>query len=399
MVILEAALLKVGTTVSTSLLRSYLGAGTIKDPHADLATIVNGQLSNLFERRKATRMFEDLADTIAEKLDPFLQVEMPNLSDNDKAAAIDAVSDVLHSVDLGDHLIITNDVNPVTLERAIRAGVGDVATERLFSGEGRQLYDLILSQACSYLVELRMVLPSFGSNALVELLSRSSNIQNLLTEILRRIPEPPDFNMGGNPDALFEHKYRLQVARGFDRLDLFGVRTDVPRYKLSVAYITLSAQQIGRRAMEDEPGGQTGRSKRSGDGEHVATASVAGSSDDELQSFRIDDLLPNFKPDVHTGRGRIRQDNSALLACRAVRTECLFRFPRILESVHPILHSATKLRRVSASQTLRIHISVCQRPVRSDAGTLGPSSTRCRKGVTPCRWRRRTSRRTKGVSS
>jgi hypothetical protein len=183
-----------------------------------------------------------MAEAVAEKLAPFLEVEFGGLPENERAAAVLAVADVIERANVTSELLLSQDLNPLRLEDHVRAaGVRD--RELLVPAAG-VLYDHLLREACNYAVEIAMTLPPFASQAARESLRRESEIIDLIYMVLSKLPDPaPTGRDGTDVDVQFETQYRRTVARRLDYLELFGLDVSPlsKRYALSVAYITLSA--------------------------------------------------------------------------------------------------------------------------------------------------------------
>ena len=109
------------------------------------------------------------------------------------------------------------------------------------------LYDRILTQSCSYIIEMSNALPGWEVGVFAVLLSRETEILRRVNELIDRVAA-----LGGHNDSdRFENAYRQLVAKQLDHLELFGVTLSeaVQTYSLSAAYIslTVSSAQIVRR--------------------------------------------------------------------------------------------------------------------------------------------------------
>lgn len=307
---METILLGLATALSKALLKAWLGSGAGGSVAADFAQLLQGPVSNLVDRRRTGRLFERMADDVALKLQPLLEVEFRQLTENEATAAVLAVQRAFEVAEITDELLVDLDMDATSLEAALRERVGDLAKENFLNATGTDLYDLLLAECCAYFVELRLVLPTFTPVALTELLRRDTEIQQQLSEVLRRMPELQGNGALSDPHTAFELKYLRKLAQDLDQLTLYGVTLaeDVKRYALSVAYITLTAKAVaptGARGLIDE-GLETLQDE---------TEAPAGVEDDHV---RIDSIL--LTGSRHFIRGIAGSGKTTLLQWLAVRS-------------------------------------------------------------------------------
>jgi len=136
----------------------------------------------------------------------------------------------------------------LSLERLIRAS--DQSATRDLSSDGVALYDRIISEGCSYAIEIADKLPGFQVGAIAELLRRDSEIVRLITDILDLIPKG---SSGQAHEARFTTAYLRHIATRLDRLELFGLDFESSWYPLSIAYVSLQSSQPTEypRSIED----------------------------------------------------------------------------------------------------------------------------------------------------
>jgi energy-coupling factor transporter ATP-binding protein EcfA2 len=243
MALMEAVLLRLGGAVAKSVLSLWLGSVGSEVSGVAVDTLLE-RVPNLglFERRRAARQFERMAEAVAEKLAPFLEVEFGGLPENERAAAVLAVADAIEQAGITDELLLTQDLDPLRLEAYVRAATPQ--GQALLAAAAGVLYDHLLREACNYAVEIAVTLPPFASQAARESLRRETEIIELIHKVLSKLPEPGLAGLDGeDADTRFETQYRRTLAFLLDRLELFGLDVSPisKRYALSVAYITLSA--------------------------------------------------------------------------------------------------------------------------------------------------------------
>ena len=216
------------------------------DASADVVDIVKEKLSGELDQRKARRLFEDLEEPVAKKLEFLREHEMAGMPDNEWEAAILGVSDTLRRAQFTDEDIFAGDLDPLYLRRKI-AAVSPHATRDL-SEAATELYGRLLTECCAYVVELTTTLPRFVPGAFAEVLRRETVILQRFAEVLDRMPSADQAQAGAaRAEADFAAAYRRQVVSQLDHLELFGVTVleSVRGYPLSTAYVPLSVNGDG----------------------------------------------------------------------------------------------------------------------------------------------------------
>ena len=309
--VIEIVLLQLGTVIARRLLTSWLGSDLLSDAAVSGLDEASDSLGGHLQRRRAKRMLDRLAEDVTSKLEAFTSTELGGLAPNEQEAAIAGVTTALERADLSDRALLEANFDPSELEEHIRGEVGDLASATLLSGPATALYDTVLTESCSYLVELRSALASYPRVALTELLQRESATQDMLREVLDRLPQPAIVGYADDPDARFELKYRRKVASHLDRLQLFGVTVadDVRRYALSVAYVSLAARHITPRS-------DTETSRDPGD--DANSEALGAQPADQAGDVRIDAILT--ASDKHLLRGEAGSGKTTLLQWLAVKS-------------------------------------------------------------------------------
>lgn len=186
MAVVEGLLLEVGSQVASLVLRIWVRhrdrvvgeAETVADV---LARAVPGQLP----RRRVGRQFDQLAERVASKLEPFVEVEFAGLPEGERVAAAEALATAFSLTESSIDDLIGEDLNPHRLRAAVRAAAPDATRD--LSEDAAALYELLLQEACSYVVDLVAALPQFSVLALRELLERETAIIDMLQRNLEFI--------------------------------------------------------------------------------------------------------------------------------------------------------------------------------------------------------------------
>ncbi|MBK3577891.1 NACHT domain-containing protein [Streptomyces sp. MBT65] len=238
----EAAALRLGTTVVKAAAQTWLGGKRREQgrrlPMDDLVRL---RVSGLRQQRSVQRQFEEMADTVAARIEPFLAQEFRGLDESGREAALNGVCDTFARADLSDEAVLAADAQPAELIRQITASVS--APIGLNEPETR-LYELLFSECCEYYVSIVRTLPVFEERALTELLARTSSLSDRVARVLERLPDRSLFAPDGtDQDQEFHRWYMELVSNSLDEVELFRRTSDraAAQVRLSVAYVSLRA--------------------------------------------------------------------------------------------------------------------------------------------------------------
>ncbi|WP_017555682.1 NACHT domain-containing protein [Nocardiopsis baichengensis] len=267
--------LKLGTTVVKTALKLWLGdIPFASDIGATATDLLGNRVGNAMDRRRLQRRFDDFGDTIAQRIIDQLGQEFSGLPDNEREAAVLALTDSFEHARLTGEVLFDQDLDPLRLERHIRSrapratrDLGEAATA---------VYNRLFPECCAYTIATATSLPDFNAGALTELLRRDTVILDRLDQILRHLPKHSASD-GQGKEAEFATAYRRKAAERWDRLELFGTDTRTRTYPLSLAYLSLNVALPDR--MSDVHGQSDlfeWGSDRSSGGLQSAEAALAG---------------------------------------------------------------------------------------------------------------------------
>ena len=259
MPLVETLTVSVGAAAARAIAQLWLGEGALAmGASAELAALIRTKVPGFLEQRRTSSFFDRVAEEVAQRLEPFFQVEFSRLPSNEREAAIRAVSRTVSESRLDIGLLVTQNLEPLALEAHFRSQAPDAARREHLSTDGEALYDITLREVSNYVTEIATTLPPFGAESTLEQLRRGDELLALVRKVLERLPHSPSSlaELGREVDR-FEDQYRKEVARVLDRLALFGLSNleATQRYNLSVAYITLSATVETRPSRDDDPHG------------------------------------------------------------------------------------------------------------------------------------------------
>ncbi|MFI0406803.1 NACHT domain-containing protein [Actinomadura sp. 3N508] len=249
----EVAALRVGGSVAQLAIGRWLaGHTTRKAAGKDLVELIKTGVPDEIKRRRLQRQFEDIADSVAERILTFAGHEFGGLSDGDRQAALHEVVRTLEDADLSDEALFAADADPVKLARGLRSRLSARRAEFELGEAGARLYQVTLDECCDCLARIIVHLPQFGPRASVEALGRLSGLSEQVHAVLARLPARTlDAPEGESDDDEFTRRYLASISESLDTLELFGVRFERftrPQTTLSVAYISLNVSDDGKRA-------------------------------------------------------------------------------------------------------------------------------------------------------
>lgn len=241
---IETALLKLAVSASNALFASWLRGKTPgARPDESIAQLLSRRVPSSIQRRRAQRQLDQVADQVAERLQGFIQTEFGHVPQNEVLAAAALVSDLFDGVQTDPTFLIASDLDAVIVERHLRTSGSHRIASAALSEAGEFLFNQILRETAAYTIEVFTVLPEFSSRIYKEILRRETALAAMAEQVLTRLPTADEQLRGRiSEDGSFETEYRRNIARKFDRLELFGATISEfsRRYTLSVAYISLS---------------------------------------------------------------------------------------------------------------------------------------------------------------
>jgi hypothetical protein len=208
-----------------------------KEASTSVVDLIAAKVSGDLDRRRARRFFEDLEIPISRKLSVLRETEYSDVPDNEWSAAVLIAGETFDRAQLSADILISADLDPLFLERQIRRG-SPSATRDLTAG-GTALYDRIISEGCSYIIQIADNLPRIQVGAFAELLSRTTQLLTLISGLLDDLPRHEGV---AEKSQRFATGYRRHIAIKLDRLEIFGVDFPSRKYPLTVAYISLQAR-------------------------------------------------------------------------------------------------------------------------------------------------------------
>ncbi|WP_406473071.1 NACHT domain-containing protein [Streptomyces sp. NBC_01615] len=238
----ETAALRLGTTVANTAAQLWLGGKRREQerrlPIEELARV---RVPGVKFQRSVKRQFEQIADAVFDRVEPFLEHEFRALDESGRTAVIDAVCDTFERADLSDEALLAADAQPAELIRRI---TGSVRAPVGLSEPETRLYERLFAECVEYYVRIVRSLPVFEERALAELLARTATLGGEVTRILERLPDRSLFAPDGmDQDTAFRRRYLELVSEDLDEVELFRRASDraAAQVRLSVAYVSLRA--------------------------------------------------------------------------------------------------------------------------------------------------------------
>ncbi|MGW0914936.1 NACHT N-terminal Helical domain 1-containing protein [Streptomyces sp. NPDC002784] len=153
----EAAALRLGTTVASTAAQLWLGGRRREqERRLTIEELARVRVPGVQFSRSVKRQFEQIADAVFDRVEPFLEHEFRGLSTPE--AVIDAVCDTFAAADLSDEALLAADARSAELirgsTRTVRPPVGlDEAQS--------SLYERLFAECVEYYVRIVRSLPVF----------------------------------------------------------------------------------------------------------------------------------------------------------------------------------------------------------------------------------------------
>lgn len=231
-------------------------------------------------QRRAALQMDGIAESISERIVPFLDREIPGLEDGERLIAVETVSVALRSVPVSTvRDLIDKNMNATHLANLIRDAIDRESRSNGLSEAGEALQERLLVESALYVLEIATRLPQYEAVRDELLLSRTSKIEQLVEEVLARLPAFESTGARSAEDEKFEHLYRIAVQHRTDQVRLFGLQGQAssPHYPLSVAYISLAIDSTASRESDDI-----------GDGTPSSTTGVDAPKDAKLEDLLVE---------------------------------------------------------------------------------------------------------------
>ena len=233
----EAAL-KLGVAVVKAACGIWIGNPLAESAATTVADLVQEKVTGSREQRRLKRRFDEIEESVAERVLGYLDHEFRALAENEREAAVLAVADTFDKAGLTDRTLFEQDLDPLYLERYLRAKAPRATRD--LSRAAVALYDRVLPESCAYVMATLSALPRFQTGAFTELLRRETLLLGKVEELLDRVPRQEELaGRERDADAAFLTAYRRTAARRWDVLELFGTEAGTRRYPLSTAYLSL----------------------------------------------------------------------------------------------------------------------------------------------------------------
>lgn len=228
-------MIKLATAAVHGAVKVWVGEhAVVSDVAKSAIDVISAKVTSERDRRKINRAMDDFIEAVLERIAPIVEIEFHDVPENERLAALYSLKTTFAKVGLVEADFISVDMDAGRLQRLVTERAS--ADKSLLSAGAISLYELLLRECCSYMIEITRGLPVYNSLALTELLRRSAEVIDGIREILSTLPRR------GRGDT-FSFDYRRLIQHALDHAELFGVTASDAsrRYRLSVAYISLSA--------------------------------------------------------------------------------------------------------------------------------------------------------------
>jgi len=158
-----------------------------------------------------------------ESLLPIFEIEGARLDEGARTAVARAVADALNAAT--SEVLAQHNLEPVNLAKYL-LGLHPARSHHFSDDEG-QLYERIVTESCTYIVDIASQLPQFTERTLAEILKREGQLITIAEKILQEVARMRAQLDPHLEAARFELDYRRAVVRHLDEMELFGSGTSV----------------------------------------------------------------------------------------------------------------------------------------------------------------------------
>ena len=248
----------VGNGMAKGIINIWLGEENFeKEIAKNFVGILSSKTTDLLAQRKGNRQFEEISEKIAENLLPIFNSFGNTISKKRKKVIAELAGKAINSLTLSPELLASQNLDPKEIEKILlkKAEFPNEESPLIFFNENElNLYRKVISEASQYMVDIASNLPKFTETTFAEVLKRQSQILERASAILEEVKL-----MRQKSETLeernreFDNNYRRSVVRNLDELELFGVDLSKTskRYRLSVAYVSLSVEYANNNEPED----------------------------------------------------------------------------------------------------------------------------------------------------
>lgn len=167
----EVVSIEVGASIAKYILKLWLKDSSLgNDIASGVIGILKSKTSDKLAQRSGNRQFEIIGEKVGAVLLPFFEREGARLDEGDCTAVAYAVAESFDQSKLSSELLVRYNLEPGDLAQHILA-TSSTATVG-FSTAATELYQRIIRESCTYIVEIASQLPSFTESSFAEVLKR-----------------------------------------------------------------------------------------------------------------------------------------------------------------------------------------------------------------------------------
>lgn len=202
-------------------------------------SIINSKVHDNLKARDMGRRFKDIEDRIANNLSTtFTQYNKENC--NIEVVA-NEVMDTILATQIDGKTLAQLSYKPKELHRLMNKSRS--IEDKHFSANEVSIYDRMLDLSSQYIINIAPTIPTYEKSNFEEIFDRFDEFHATSIKILNDLNTLIVLQGNSKEDKFsnFEHDYRVEVARKYDKLEVIGAKLDrkYSRYNLSIAYVSL----------------------------------------------------------------------------------------------------------------------------------------------------------------
>lgn len=240
----DLVLATIGTAITKTVLNLWLDDNELVYATSNsLYTIINSKIQNNLEARKLKRRFEDIQDKLTENLITNLQFYQNE--DTNIDMLVKEIEETILSSRIDGKLLANLSYNPKKVyQHLINCRK---INKKMFSSDEIYTYERMLVISSQFIIDLAPTMPNYQKDNFEEILYRFDEFYTVALKILNSMNTLLDTSSNAMEKKYmaFEHDYRTEIARKYDKLEVIGAELSkrYSRYKLSVAYVSLDMDE------------------------------------------------------------------------------------------------------------------------------------------------------------
>jgi hypothetical protein len=240
--LLDFLILNLSPAIAKTLLKLWLKDHSLAlDVSTTIVDSLKAVTTDALSRKTVDRQLQAIADRVAQALEQIMMSRGKDIQEDRRQLVADAIVAALHGVQIDAGSLVSLDLAPQNLSRAILDA--SPSETSAFGPAEQHLYNAVVFELSQYLIDIAAEFPQFSERAAAELLRRDTLLLSIANRIFVEVEEIRKATTSDTEIEVteFEMAYRRAIVRNLDQMELFGADLSAAskRHSLSVAYVSL----------------------------------------------------------------------------------------------------------------------------------------------------------------